>query len=166
MNARAEMRARQKNYQIRNDWCLLIIFIFWIMLVTQKANDIMHVEDRSKMKNQHFHLSIVKDGWIGKWDFKKCLSIDIFKPYLFNGLSSLKVGKKLVKGGKKLLIQKVWTFSINLHQKSCQNLKNSLRSISLKSMQKCSILGGLRAISIPWAQHAHEVAIFLNPNSN
>ena len=36
------------------------------MLVTQKADDIMHVEDRSKMKIQHFHLSIVKDGWIGK----------------------------------------------------------------------------------------------------
>ena len=36
------------------------------MLVTQKADDIMQVEDRSKMKIQHFHLSIVKDGWIGK----------------------------------------------------------------------------------------------------
>ena len=39
------------------------------MLVTQKADDIMHVEDRSKMKIQHFHLSIVKDGWIGKFSF-------------------------------------------------------------------------------------------------
>ena len=36
------------------------------MLVTQKADDITQVEDRSKMKIQHFHLSIVKDGWIGK----------------------------------------------------------------------------------------------------
>ena len=39
------------------------------MLVTQKADDITQVEDRSKMKLQHFHLSIVKDGWIGKRDF-------------------------------------------------------------------------------------------------
>ena len=29
------------------------------MLVTQKADDITQVEDRSKMKIQHFHLSIV-----------------------------------------------------------------------------------------------------------
>ena len=36
------------------------------MLVTQKADDITQAEDRSKMKIQHFHLSIVKDGWIGK----------------------------------------------------------------------------------------------------
>ena len=46
------------------------------MLVTQKADDIMHVADRSKLKSQHFHLSIVKDASIGK----KCLSVDIFKP--------------------------------------------------------------------------------------
>ena len=50
------------------------------MLVTQKADDITQVEDGSKMKIYHFHLSIVKDGWIGKRDFKKCLPVDIFKP--------------------------------------------------------------------------------------
>ena len=36
------------------------------MLATQRADDITQVENRSKMKIQHFHLSIVKDGWIGK----------------------------------------------------------------------------------------------------
>ena len=36
------------------------------MVVTQKADDITQVEDGSKMKIYHFHLSIVKDGWIGK----------------------------------------------------------------------------------------------------
>ena len=32
------------------------------MLVTQKADDITQVEDRSKMKIQHSHLSIIKDS--------------------------------------------------------------------------------------------------------
>ena len=58
------------------------------MLVTQKADDITQVEDRSKMKIQHFHLSIVKDGWIGKRDFKKFLTVDIFKPINLSDLES------------------------------------------------------------------------------
>ena len=49
------------------------------MLVTQKADDITQVEGQSKMKIQHFHLSIVKDGWIGK---QRVLAFENFRETL------------------------------------------------------------------------------------
>ena len=40
------------------------------MFVTQKADDITQVEDGSKIKIQHSHLSIVKNVWIRKQGVK------------------------------------------------------------------------------------------------
>ena len=50
---------------------------------------------------------------------------------------SKKGGKKLLRGGKKLLIWKIWILSFHLHQKLAKNLQNSLRYLFSKSGDTC-----------------------------
>ena len=63
------IRARDKKLS-DSKWLMFVDhFIFWIVLVTQKADDITQVEDRSKMKIQHLRARVHFIQLLQKWHF-------------------------------------------------------------------------------------------------